>query len=230
MRILVTDDEIEIRRILRLLLENNGYEVIEAADGKEAVRVIKEDRSIDLCIMDIMMPGMSGVEATAEIRRFSSVPVLFLTARGMSSDKAAAYGNGGDDYLVKPFVSAELLMKIEALTRRYNSYGVKDEDKIDGIRLHGGVVVDTETRRVTKNGIAVEMRDKEIDVLIYLTKNRGRVVSPSELYEAVWAEMPLPSSANNVTVHILNLRRKLEESAASPKIIRTVWGKGYQID
>ena len=121
-------------------------------------------------------------------------------------------------------------MKIEALTRRYNSYGVKDEDKIDGIRLHGGIVVDAEGRRASKNGVEVEMRGKEIDVLIYLAKNRGRVVSPSELYEAVWNEMPLPSSANNVTVHILNLRRKLEESAASPKVIRTVWGKGYQID
>ena len=230
MRILVTDDEIDIRRILKLLLENNGYEVIEAADGKEAVGILKEDRSVDLCIMDVMMPGMSGVDATAEIRRFSSVPILFLTARSMNSDKAAAYGSGGDDYLVKPFSSGELLMKIEALTRRYNSYGVKDEDKIGGIRLHGGIVVDTEGRRVSKNGVEVEMRGKEIDVLIYLAKNRGRVVSPSELYEAVWDEMPLPSSANNVTVHILNLRRKLEESAASPKIIRTVWGKGYQID
>ena len=230
MRILVTDDEIDIRKILKLLLENNGYDVIEASDGNEAVSILKEDRSVDLCIMDVMMPGISGVEATGMIRRFSSVPILFLTARGMNSDKAAAYGSGGDDYLVKPFSSGELLMKIEALTRRYNSYGVKDDDKIEGIRLQGGIVVDTEGRHVTKNGLAVEMRDKEIDVLIYLVKNRGRVVSPSELYEAVWDEMPLPSSANNVTVHILNLRRKLEESAASPKIIRTVWGKGYQID
>lgn len=230
MKILVTDDETDIRRILRLLLENNGYEVIEAADGKDAVRILKDDRSVDLCIMDVMMPEMSGVDATAEIRRFSSVPILFLTARSMNSDKAAAYGSGGDDYLVKPFSSGELLMKIEALTRRYNSYGVKDEDKIDGIRLHGGIVVDAEGRRASKNGVEVEMRGKEIDVLIYLAKNRGRVVSPSELYEAVWNEMPLPSSANNVTVHILNLRRKLEESAASPKVIRTVWGKGYQID
>ena len=176
------------------------------------------------------MPKLSGVEATAEIRRFSSVPVLFLTARSLDSDKAAAYGAGGDDYLVKPFSSSELLMKVEAMTRRYNSYGAKDEDMVEGIRLTGGIVVGVEERVVLKNGVRIELRDKEVDVFIYLVKNRGRVVSPDELYSAVWGEMPLPSSSNNVTVHILNLRRRLEDNASSPKVIRTVWGKGYQVD
>lgn len=230
MRILIVDDEADIRRILRILLEKAKYEVIEAQDGLAAIECLRNDRSIDLCIMDVMMPNMSGIEATSVIRGFSSVPVLFLTAKSLARDKAAAYSSGGDDYVIKPFSSGELLMKVEALTRRYNSYGVKDDDVIEGVRLNAGVTVNVETREVAKNGVRIDMRDKEADVLIYLVKNRGRVVSPSELYEAVWDEMPLPSSANNVTVHILNLRRKLEESAASPKIIRTVWGKGYQID
>ena len=165
-----------------------------------------------------------------EIRHFSSVPILFLTAKSLGSDKESAYSSGGDDYLVKPFSSTELLMKVDALTRRYNSYATKDSELVDGVRLGSGVVVNTETRECAKNGIKLDLRDKEIDVLLYLVKNRGRCVGPSELYEGVWGEISLPSSGNNITVHILNLRRKLEDDSSSPKIIRTVWGKGYQID
>lgn len=230
MKILVADDELEIRRVLRLTLEKSGYDVIEATDGAEAVELLRSDATVDLCIMDIMMPRLSGISATAEIRRFSSVPVLFLTARSFDSDKESAYASGGDDYLVKPFSSRELLMKVDALTRRYNSYGAKDATLINGIRLSGGVLVNVEARTVAKNGVAIELRDKEMDVLLYLVANRGRVVSPDELYSVVWGEIPLPSSNNNVTVHILNLRRRLEDNPSQPKIIRTVWGRGYQID
>ena len=230
MRILIVDDEADIRRILRILLEKAKYDVIEANDGLAAIECVRNDRSIDLCIMDVMMPNMSGIEATSVIRSFSPVPVLFLTAKSMAHDKAVAYSSGGDDYVVKPFSSAELLLKVEALTRRYNSYGVKDDDVVEGERLNAGVIVNVDSREVSKNGVRIEMRDKEIDVLIYLVKNRGRVVSSDELYRAVWGEIPLASSGNNVTVHILNLRRKLEDSVSGQKVIRTVWGKGYQVD
>lgn len=230
MRILVVDDEAEIRKVLRLLLTKAGYEVAEAADGAAAVDAVRSDTGIDLCIMDMMMPVMSGVEATVKIREFSTVPILFLTARSLVRDKEAAYSGGGDDYLVKPFSSKELLMKVEALTRRYNNYSAKGEASGEMIRLYGGVLLSPEMREVSKNGIPVDVRDKELEVLIYLAKNRGRVVSPSELYEGVWGEMPLPSSNNTITVHILNLRRKLEDTPSAPKLIRTVWGRGYQID
>ena len=230
MKILVTDDEREIRNILRLLLEQAGYEVLEASDGEAAVEAMRSDGGIDLCIMDIMMPKMSGVEATRSIRAFSTVPILFLTAKSLDSDKEEAYSGGGDDYLVKPFSSRELLMKVEALTRRYNSYRAKNDSSGEHIKLHGGVMLSPEVREVSKDGISIDVRDKEMDLLIYLAKNRGRVISPSELYEGVWGEMSLPSSNNTITVHILNLRRKLEENPSSPKIIRTIWGKGYQID
>lgn len=229
MKILITDDELEIRKVLRLLLENAGYEVVEAADGERAVEAVRADSEIDLCIMDITMPMMSGVEATKRIREFSTLPVLFLTARSLESDKEAAYSGGGDDYLVKPFSSRELLMKVEALTRRYVNYSTKSRGG-ESLHLWGGVVLMPESREVTKNGKAVELKDKEMDMLIYLAKNRGRVVSPGELYEGVWGEMPLPSSNNTVTVHILNLRRRLEDDPSSPRLVRTVWGKGYQID
>ena len=230
MRILVTDDERDIRQVLKLLLENSGYEVVEASDGAMAVDIIMEDSSIDLCIMDVMMPVLDGVEAAACIRRYSSVPILFLTAKSLESDKEIAYDSGGDDYIVKPYSARELLRKVEALTRRYTSYSAKDLSKNDGIRLAGGVVIDILKREVTKNGLSVDLRDKEIDVLIYLAKHRGQVVSLEDLYVGVWGEMPLASAGNNITVHILNLRKKLEDNPSMPKLIRTVWGKGYQID
>ncbi len=230
MKILIVDDEADIRRVLELLLSGSGYETVCAEDGERAAAILERDRDIDLCIMDIMMPKLSGIEATRMIRRFSSVPVLFLSAKSLSQDKALAYSSGGDDYIVKPFSASELLMKVEAMTRRYNSYAQKEAAKDDGVRLPGGITVNIEKRWVTRNGVAIEMRDKEMEVLIYLVKNRGRCIGAAELYEAVWGEMPLPSSGNNITVHILNLRRKIEDNISSPRIIRTVWGRGYQID
>ena len=229
MIILITDDELEIRKVIRLLLENARYEVVEAADGERAVEAVRADSEIDLCIMDITMPVMSGVEATKKIREFSTLPVLFLTARSLESDKEAAYSGGGDDYLVKPFSSRELLMKVEALTRRYVNYSAKSRGG-ESLRLWGGVVLMTEGREVTKNGKPVELKDKEMDMLIYLAKNRGKAIDSRELYSEVWGEIPLASSNNTITVHILNLRRQLEDDPSAPKIIRTVWGKGYQID
>ena len=230
MRVLVVDDERDIRQIIRLLLENAGYEVLEAQDGAAAVALLGQDRGVDLVIMDVMMPHLSGVEATEKIRTFSTVPVLFLTAKSFDSDKMAAYNAGGDDYLVKPFSAPELLLKVDALTRRYNTYGAKDSENNEAIRLAGGVVIYPEKREVLKNGELIDLRDKEYELLAYLVKNRGRVVDVKEIYEAVWGEISLPSSSNNITVHILNLRRKLEDNSASPKLIRTVWGKGYQVD
>ena len=230
MRILIADDEVEIRTILRLLLENASHEVLEAVDGKSAVEAVRTNAGIDLCIMDIMMPVMSGIEATRAIREFSAVPILFLTAKSLDSDKEAAYSGGGDDYLVKPFSSKELLMKVDALTRRYNSYSIKSESSGNAIKLYGGVLLFPEQREVVKNGVPIDVRDKELEVLIYLAQHRGRVVSPAELYEGVWGEMSLPSSNNTITVHVLNLRRKLEDNPSAPKLIRTVWGRGYQID
>ena len=230
MKILVADDEIEIRTVLKLLLEAEGHNVIEATDGEGAVAAVMDNRDVDLCVMDIMMPNTSGIDATRRIREFSTVPVLFLTAKSLTEDKMQAYGAGGDDYLVKPFAPRELLMKIDALTRRYNVYSAKSEESSEIIKLRGGVFVNVTERRVEKRGRALDVRDKEFDVLVFLARNRGRAVGVDELYSSVWGEIPLPSSSNTVTVHILNLRRKLEDEPSSPKLIRTMWGKGYQID
>lgn len=229
MKILLVDDEAEIRKVLRLLLEGKGYTVSEAENGERAVAGIRTEPDTDLVIMDIMMPEMNGIDAIREIRTFSNVPVLFLTAKSLGKDKSAAYGSGGDDYLVKPFSPGELILKVEALTRRYNSYKPKETEQGDLLFLPGNVSVNVRTREVFKNAAQVDVRDKEFDVLVFLAKNRGQAWTPAQIYEAVWEEMPLASSNNTVTVHVLNLRRKLEDPVGM-KLIRTVWGKGYQID
>ena len=224
--ILIADDEVQIRKILRILLTKKGYIVTEAKNGAEAVEAVREG-GIDLVVMDIMMPKMNGVEATARIREFSTVPVLFLTARSLDSDKEKAYGEGGDDYITKPFSSVDLLLKIESLLRRYKVYGAKpDSASIIG----DSIEIDKGARKVMKLGEEIILREKEFDILCYLLERRGETVDTTEIYEAVWQEKFMPSSANNVMVNILNLRKKLEDDPSKPRLIRTVWGKGYRLE
>lgn len=221
-RILIVDDEPDIRNLVRILLTNKGYRVTEAASGEGAL-AIWEDGAFDLVILDIMMPGMDGVDACRKIRQRSAVPILFLTAKTQITDKITAYESGGDDYLPKPFSRQELLMKVESLVRRYRVYRGKDQ------RLpHGPVALDEANRRALRNGDPVELTDKEYEILRFLMNRAGKVVDVRSLYEGVWGEKYLSSSNNTVMVHILNLRKKLEEDPANPKFIRTVWGKGYQ--
>ena len=226
-KILVVDDEADIRKIVRLLLQKKGFSVVEAANGQIAVDTVRE-QTIDLVIMDIMMPKMSGVEATAEIRKFSTAPILFLTAKSLDSDKEKAYTSGGDDYLVKPFSASELLLRVESLLRRYMIYkGKKDSEEL--VQLPCGVEVNLAERTVMKNGEVVALRDKESEMLFFLISKRGEVVESNEIYEAVWQEKALATSANNVMVNMLGLRKKLEDDPSNPRLIRTVWGKGYQL-
>lgn len=222
-RVLAVDDEPDIRNLLGIHLRSHGYDVVEAASGVEAVAAMKKDPAIDLVIMDIMMPGQSGVEACAAIREFSTVPVLFLTAKSQLGDKAQAYESGGDDYLVKPFSRRELLMKVESLTRRYRVYkGKQPVQENEGLRL------DEERSAVIRNGKWIDLTDKEFAILKFFFENRGKTLDVQTVYEGVWGEKFLPSSNNTVMVHILNLRKKLEEDPANPRLIRTVWGKGYR--
>ncbi len=226
--IIVVDDESDIRKVIRLLLENKGYSVLEATNGKEAVDTVRNNNA-DLVIMDIMMPGMSGIEATTEIRSFSTVPVLFLTAKSLESSKWEAYTTGGDDYVVKPFYPAELLMKVDSLIRRYTRYKGKSENGTQGlVRLPCSVEVDPAEKIVYKNGKTVDLRDREADIFFLLLDRRGEVIEANTIYSEVWGEIPLSSSANNVMVNMLNLRRKLEDDPSNPRIIKTVWGRGYQ--
>ncbi len=227
-KILIVDDEPDIRQVVGIHLRANGYQTVEAADGAAAVEVMRRDPDIDLMILDIMMPGMDGIEACRTIRQFSTVPALFLTARTQDADKAAAYTGGGDDLLGKPFSPGELLLRVGALIRRWCVY--KGKERLESTQTLGDITVDLHTRSVRKNGVSIGVTDREYEILLYFLNHRGVPVDARTLYEKVWKEQHMPSSTNTVMVHILNLRKKLEEDAASPRIIKTVWGKGYQID
>lgn len=227
-KILIADDEADIRKILRLLLEKKGYTVDEASNGQSAIDKAREG-DIDLIIMDVMMPYLSGIEATAAIREFSTVPILFLTAKSLDSDKEIAYISGGDDYIVKPFSSTELILKVESLIRRYTVYHGKEKDR-DIIELACSVEVELATKTVRRRGHEVSLRDKESDIFFYLLSHRGETVDTDKIFEDVWGEKAMPSSSNNVMVNMLNIRKKLEDNPQAPKIIRTVWGKGYRFE
>lgn len=224
--ILVVDDEADIRRIIRILLESRGYRVLEAPNGRLAVETIRKEPDVDLILLDIMMPELSGIEASREIRSISSAPILFLTARTQEQDKLEAYSSGGDDYLAKPFSHGELLMKVDSLLRRYRVY----KGKVTGKQLKSDVVLDEENRRILRGGEALELTETEYSILQFLADHRGSVVSVAQIYEGVWHEKYMPASNNTVMVHIVNLRKKLEDDPANPRLIRTIWGKGYQID
>lgn len=223
--ILIVDDDPDIRKVLFFLLKDN-YFVEEAADGASAVEYIAAHPETDLVVLDVMMPGMSGYEACGKIRALSNAPILFLTAKSAEADMISAYGSGGDDFLSKPFSQGEFFAKVNSLLRRYKEYRGKPAEAltIDGLE------VDLETHSVKSSGKDVTLTDTEYAILEYLLKNRGSTVTAAELYESVWKERFLPGSGNTVMVHVLNLRRKIEETPSAPKIIRTVWGKGYQID
>lgn len=223
--ILIVDDDPDIRKVLEILLKEK-YFVSQAADGPSAIACLRANPQIDLVILDVMMPGMSGYDVCTELRKLSNVPILFLTARTAEDDRLTAYSSGGDDFLSKPFSPGELTAKVVSLLRRYREYRGKPDI---GLSL-GELEVDLAARSVKRLGVPVALTDTEYSILEYMLKNRGRTVTASELYEAVWKEKFLAGSGNTVMVHVLNLRRKIEESPSSPKIIRTVWGKGYQID
>jgi len=225
-KILIVDDDPDIRNVLNLLLRSD-YETAEAADGFAAVDYMQQNPETDLVILDVMMPGMDGIETCEKIREHSNVPILFLTAKSAEQDRIAAYQSGGDDFLSKPFSQPELLAKVSSLLRRYREYRGKPASSV---WTFGNLEVDLNTRMVRNAGETVPLTDTEYSILECLVKNRGRTVTTQELYESVWNEKFLPGSGNTIMVHVLNLRRKIEEVPSSPRIVRTVWGRGYQVD
>ncbi len=221
-KILIVDDDPDIRNVLKLLLRTD-YETAEAENGEAAVEYMRANPDTDLIILDVMMPGMDGIETCEVIRGFSNVPILFLTAKSQERDRLAAYQSGGDDFLSKPFSQPELLAKVRSLLRRYQEYRGKPASSV---WTSGNLEVDLNTRVVKNGGEPAPLTDTEYSILECLVKNRGRTVTTQELYETVWNEKFLPGSGNTIMVHVLNLRRKIEEVPSSPKIIRTVWGRG----
>lgn len=233
-KILVADDNPEIREIIRILLSGEGYDITEAPDGKSAVELTRST-DFDLVILDIMMPGQNGYQTCVGIREHSNVPILFLTAKSQESDKTLGFSSGGDDYLTKPFSYSELVGRVKALLRRYQVYRGKpqaaevqtaqtDEITYRNLTLHPA------SREVYKNSRAVDLTDTEYEILLLLVTHRGQIFSAEHLYEAVWDDLYYYGANNTIMVHIRNLRRKLEDDPANPALIKTIWGKGYRCD
>ena len=227
-KILFADDDPEIREVLRLLLTGEGFAVEESASGTEVLE--KLDDSIDLVILDVMMPGLGGYAVCAEIRKRSAVPVLFLTAKSQDSGKALGFSVGGDDYLVKPFSYTELISRVKAMLRRYYVYGAKAGEESSIIRSCGTVEIDQDQCLVRQDGQEVLLTDTEYRILLLLASHPKKVFSAQNIYESVWNEPYFYTSNNTVMVHIRNIRRKLGDDPQNCRTIRTVWGKGYRIE
>ena len=226
--ILIIEDDPDIREVIRLLLENDGYTVTEAANGVNGLQLLTEDT--DLVILDIMMLGMSGLKTCEKLRQHSTVPVLFLTARVQESDKLLGLMAGGDDYLTKPFSCAELLGRIKALIRRYRKYN--QSWKCPSIESHiihsGNILVNEEKGTVSINGKEINLTSIEFQLLLLFIKHPGRIYPTQVLYEQIWNEPYFYSCNGTVMVHIRKLRKKIEETPSNPCLIQTVWGKGYK--
>lgn len=226
--ILIADDNEEIREIVRVLLESEGYNIIEAVDGEDAV--VKVNENIDLIILDIMMPVKSGFKACIEIREKTSAPILLLTAKTQDSDKCMGFSSGCDDYLSKPFSYTELVSRVKALLRRYYVY--KGKEKVspnENINIEE-LAINTTSNEVLIDNEEVILTETEYEILLLMAKHRKKVFSAQNLYESVWKEPYFYSCNNTIMVHIRNLRRKLEKDPQNPRYIKTVWGKGYRIE
>ena len=225
-KILVVDDDLNICELLKLYLENEGYTAFVANDGQAAVDTFAA-KNPDLVLLDIMLPKMDGWQVCREIRKTSSVPIIMLTAKGETFDKVLGLELGADDYVTKPFNPLELVARVKSQIRRYVSFSgfVQKAEQI----VTGGLILDTEAKTVSVDGEPVRLTAREYMILEYLCKNMGRVLSSAQIYEAVWNE-PAFRTEKTVTVHIKNIREKIEINPKDPKYIKVVYGLGYKVD
>lgn len=227
-KVLVIEDNEEIREIVRILLEGEGYKVSEAENGDKGISLVTDETA--LIILDVMMPGKNGYRTCEEIRKKTMAPVLFLTAKQQDSDKTMGFLSGGDDYLTKPFSNSELVARVKALIRRYYIYKGKDKKEEDPVIQIGELKINTKFNEVYKGEKEVELTDLEYRFLLLLAKNPKKIFSISNIYESVWEEPYFYICNSTVMVHIRKLRVKLEEDPQNPRHIINIWGKGYRLE
>ena len=225
--VLICDDQPDIVNALKIYLAPEGYRLYEAFTGKEALEIAKNN-DIHLILLDVMMPVMDGIAATARIREFSNVPIILLTAKSETKDKVLGLNVGADDYITKPFVPAEVLARVRSQLRRYARLGSCPEPAAGSIAV-GGVMLDDRTKSVTVDGEAVALTPTEYAILRLLMENPGKVFSTKVLYESVWQEAAL-GSEGAVAVHIRHLREKIEINPSEPRYLKVVWGQGYKME
>ncbi|KAA8785095.1 response regulator transcription factor [Paenibacillus amylolyticus] len=227
-QILIADDNSEIREIVKILLESENYEVIEAVDGQDAIDKVTQET--DLIILDMMMPNKSGLKACLEIREKTSAPILFLTAKTQDSDKQLAFSSGSDDFLSKPFSYTELVARVKALLRRYYVYRGKEKvEEAEHIAVKD-LTIHKDAKSVYIGEKEISLTEIEYQILLLLASKRRKVFSAENIYESVWQQPYFYTCNNTVMVHIRNLRNKLEDDPQHPKYVQTVWGKGYKIE
>ena len=225
--ILICDDQPDIVNALKIYLAPEGYKLFEAFTGEEALEMVRSG-DFHLILLDIMMPRMDGITATAKIREFSNVPIILLTAKSETEDKVLGLNVGADDYITKPFVPVEVLARVRSQLRRYAQLGSRPEQQ-PGTLTIGGVVLDDRTKSVTVDGESVALTPTEYSILHLLMANPGRVYSTKALYESVWQEAAL-GSEGAVAVHIRHLREKIEINPSEPRYLKVVWGQGYKME
>lgn len=226
-RILICDDQKDIVSALKIYLAPEGYEILEAYNGRQAVDIVSHE-DIHLVLLDIMMPVMDGIAATEQIRKVSNVPIIFLTAKAESEDMIKGLNAGADDYITKPFVPGEVLARVRSQLRRYASLGSRPADA-ENVLTIGSISLDDRSKVVTVDGAVVSLTPTEYSILRLLMSNPGTVYSTKALYEAVWQEAPLGADGA-VAVHIRHLREKIEINPSEPRYLKVVWGQGYKLE
>jgi DNA-binding response OmpR family regulator len=227
MKILIAEDDREIRELVRMHLETDGYTVVEAENGQAAIDLFHPN-SFHLVLLDLMMPVKGGLEALQEIRNLSEVPVILLTAKGKDEDKVVGFGLGADDYLVKPFSMVELLSRVKAQLRRYTKYTAYTPTQ-SSILNNGSLRLDQKRFECTKNDDVIKLNPMEMKLLTFFMENIGTTFTKKQLFENVWGE-PFFGDNNTVMVHINFLRNKIEDDTKNPMYIRTIHGIGYRME
>ena len=225
--ILICDDQPDIVNALKIYLSSEGYRLFEAFNGQQALQTVRHE-DIHLILMDVMMPVMDGITATARIREISNAPIIFLTAKSETEDTVLGLNVGADDYITKPFVPVEVLARVRSQLRRYAKLGSRVEASSETLTV-GSIVLDDAAKTVTVDGEPVALTPIEHSILCLLMRNPGKVYSTKALYEAVWQEAAL-GSEGAVAVHIRHLREKIEINPSEPRYLKVVWGQGYKIE
>lgn len=224
--ILICDDEKDIVNALKIYLADPAYTFLEAYNGLEAVKAVREN-DIHLILLDIMMPQMDGMQAMVKIRELSNVPIILLTAKSEDTDKILGLNVGADDYITKPFNPMEVCARVKSQLRRYMQLG-SGRSK-EAVLVIGGIELNDMNKQVTLDGELIALTPTEYEILKLLMENPGRVFSPKEIYEKVWKDIPL-GSEGTVAVHIRHLREKIEINPAEPRYLKVVWGQGYKLE
>ena len=227
-KILVCDDDRDIVEAIDIYLTQEGYQVLKAYNGEEAIKVLKEEE-VDLLIIDVMMPRLDGIRATLKIREEMSLPIIILSAKSEDADKILGLNIGADDYVTKPFNPLELLARVKSQLRRYTQLGSTVTADSKNEFKTGGLVIRDDLKEVTVDGEPVKLTPIEYNILLLLVKNQGKVFSIDQIYEQIWNEEAIGAD-NTVAVHIRHIREKIEINPREPRYLKVVWGVGYKVE